>query len=332
MSSRHEYLWIALLAVGGCIKAEPEPDPSGESTVGDPGGFERAGARRRSHRSRSMRESPTAPRTRVSSPVCRERRYLRRRRSVLPRAVRRQTAGHAPRVTASTTISRSIRRSSRPCQRPTRCSWPSSTRNLANLEKPPQMHQFGLILDERGQLLDLRAAERAAHAVALDERDPAAGIAEPAPRIAPDGVVTAHPTAGALRDFMTGAIRQHYTKTLGARFPARTSCFATDSELDPLDRFMRRTGRLNELLLANVAMTEQHAQSPGARSSCRSDATAATPTPAQNVARANLQPEHRCRVWRAIPRLASFPIDGGFRHPPQPERFVRATERSTSRR
>src|SRR5262249_32772065 len=66
------------------------------------------------------------------------------------------------------------------------------------------------------------------------------------------------PNAGALRDFMTGAIRQHYTLTL-ARVPGQDFRFASDAELDDIDGFMRKIGRSNELVLNTVVMSDARA-------------------------------------------------------------------------
>jgi hypothetical protein len=58
---------------------------------------------------------------------------------------------------------------------------------------------------------------------------------------------------------MTGAIRQHYTKTL-ARVPGTDFKFANDAELDHIDHFMRQTGRSNELALGSVVMSDTRAE------------------------------------------------------------------------
>jgi mono/diheme cytochrome c family protein len=67
------------------------------------------------------------------------------------------------------------------------------------------------------------------------------------------------PGAGQLRDFQTGAITQHYPKTLN-RVPGRDFRLATDPELDRIDLFMRQLGRTNELDLATVVMTDARSE------------------------------------------------------------------------
>jgi mono/diheme cytochrome c family protein len=67
------------------------------------------------------------------------------------------------------------------------------------------------------------------------------------------------PGDGTLRDFLTGAITQHYTRTLG-RVPGTDFRLADDGELDRVDLFMRQLGRTNELTLANVAMSDAGAE------------------------------------------------------------------------
>jgi len=67
------------------------------------------------------------------------------------------------------------------------------------------------------------------------------------------------PSTGALRFFPVGAVRQHFTKTLN-RVSGVDFVFPTDSELDKMEAFMLASGRLNELNLANVTLTNAGAQ------------------------------------------------------------------------
>jgi mono/diheme cytochrome c family protein len=66
------------------------------------------------------------------------------------------------------------------------------------------------------------------------------------------------PGSGALRDFQTGAIMQHYTKSLN-RVAGTDFRLATSDELDAIEQFMRQLGRTNELTLTNVTMTDTRA-------------------------------------------------------------------------
>jgi cytochrome c peroxidase len=67
------------------------------------------------------------------------------------------------------------------------------------------------------------------------------------------------PGAGELRDFQTGAITQHYPKSLN-RVAGTDFRLATDAELDLIALFMRQLGRTNELALTNVTMTDARAE------------------------------------------------------------------------
>ena len=124
---------------------------------------------------------------------------------------------------------------------------------LEDLEKPPQMHEFSLILEN----VDGFAPDPTTHFVlrsvphtlslATSVTRPPGSPNPPADRTGWSG--DGAPDAGALRDFMTGAIRQHYTKTLardgghglpaGQRRPARS-----DRSLHAADRAQQRAGAL----------------------------------------------------------------------------------------
>jgi cytochrome c peroxidase len=67
------------------------------------------------------------------------------------------------------------------------------------------------------------------------------------------------PTAkGALLDFMQGAIRQHYTKTLN-RNPSSDFTFATAAELNEISAFMHTIGRTNEIDLTTFTLADSGA-------------------------------------------------------------------------
>ena len=192
--------------------------------------------------------------------------------------------------------------------------------DLKKLEKPPQMHRFGLILEN----VDGFDPDPTTHFVlrsvphtlslATSVTRPPGDPNPPADRTGWSG--DGAPDAGALRDFMTGAIRQHYTKTL-ARRPGQDFTFASDAELDKIDRFMRRTGRTNELVLGSVRMTD-----PGAEAGrtaflsvgcniCHGNAGA-------NRGGSNASFNTGVESSRN-PALAMFPIDGGFGTTPNPD-------------
>jgi hypothetical protein len=67
------------------------------------------------------------------------------------------------------------------------------------------------------------------------------------------------PQTGALRFFPVGAVRQHFTKSLN-RVAGVDFVLPTDPQLDDMEAFMLASGRLNELSLANVTLTNAGAQ------------------------------------------------------------------------
>lgn len=69
------------------------------------------------------------------------------------------------------------------------------------------------------------------------------------------------PSPGGLRMFSAGAVIQHYTRDFDIRLPGPNSFrLQTDKELDKMEAFMLSTGRLNELDLDTVTLTEPAAQ------------------------------------------------------------------------
>jgi len=67
------------------------------------------------------------------------------------------------------------------------------------------------------------------------------------------------PNTGALRFFPVGAVIQHFTKRLD-RVSGTDFVLPTDPQLDKMAAFMLASGRLNELNLANVTLTDAGAQ------------------------------------------------------------------------
>jgi hypothetical protein len=63
------------------------------------------------------------------------------------------------------------------------------------------------------------------------------------------------PGQGRLKDFQTGAVFQHYTKSL-ARDSGTDFIAPTNAELDAIDAFLKTIGRENELNLQNVTLTD----------------------------------------------------------------------------
>jgi len=67
------------------------------------------------------------------------------------------------------------------------------------------------------------------------------------------------PNTGALRFFPIGAVRQHFTKSLN-RIAGTDFVLPTDAQLDQMEAFMLAGGRLNQLDLASVTLTNAGAQ------------------------------------------------------------------------
>ena len=135
--------------------------------------------------------------------------------------------------------------------------------NLTNLEIPNLMRDFGLILENVDGVespatkFTMRSVP---HCLSLSRSitPPIGTVAAPFERTGWSG--DGAPNDGRLRDFQTGAIFQHYTKTL-ARNPATDFIQATTAELDAIDAFMKTIGRENELDLNTVALTDAGAAS-----------------------------------------------------------------------
>jgi hypothetical protein len=188
---------------------------------------------------------------------------------------------------------------------------------LVDLEKPEQMRRFGLILENvdgvdpdprtRFTLRSVPHSLSVATSVARSATDP---VTTPVERTGWSG--DGAPGAGGLRDFQTGAIFQHYTKSLN-RVAGEDFRLATDEELDTIDVYMRGTGRTNELVLANVVMSDARADAGRAKflsvgcNLCHSNAgaNAGFGDGGNRNFRTNVENVRH-------PDLAGFPLDGGF--------------------
>jgi hypothetical protein len=190
---------------------------------------------------------------------------------------------------------------------------------LAGLEIPEQLRGRGLILENvDGFAPDptvkfvLRSVPHNLSMGVSVARGPADPVTPPADRTGWSG--DGAPGAGTLRDFQTGAIIQHYTRSLD-RVAGEDFRLATDEELDRIDLFMRKLGRTNELELATVVMSDARAEAGrtvfltvGGCDLCHTNVGA-------NVAPVfgggNLNFDTGVESARN-PALAGFPRDGGF--------------------
>jgi hypothetical protein len=188
---------------------------------------------------------------------------------------------------------------------------------LKKLEIPAQMRGRGLILEN----LDGFAPDPAVRFV-LRSVPHNLSMGTSVTRAAGDAVTTpadrtgwsgdGAPGAGTLRDFQTGAITQHYTKSLN-RVAGTDFRLATDGELDRIDLFMRQLGRTNELNLASVVMTDAGAEAGRTAfltvgcNACHSNAGANAAFGGGGNRNFNTGVESA-----RVAGLAGFPVDGGF--------------------
>jgi cytochrome c553 len=126
--------------------------------------------------------------------------------------------------------------------------------NLAqNFEKPQLMRALGLILENVDGFEDLQnkfVLRGVPHTLALrNSRQREIGSPAPVERLgwSGDGSVG----SGTLRDFATGAVIQHFTRTLN-RVPGVDFRLPTDAELDAMAAFQLALGRQADLDLASM--------------------------------------------------------------------------------
>jgi hypothetical protein len=188
---------------------------------------------------------------------------------------------------------------------------------LAKLEIPAVMREFGLILENADGFAPdptthfvLRSVPHSL-SVATSVTNPPNAPNPPANRTGWSG--DGAPNSGALRDFQTGAITQHYPKSL-SRIEGSDFRLATDGELDPIDHYMRQVGRLNELNLSTVVMTDAGAEAGRTKflglgcNFCHNNGGANAPSFAGGGNR-NFNTGVEAARHSA---LAGFPRDGGF--------------------
>jgi hypothetical protein len=145
-----------------------------------------------------------------------------------------------------------------------------------NFENPILMRKFGLILENADGFEDLPnkfVMRSVPHTLAMlpdtlapsqfdETHTPLGPVVPPVERVgwsgdgAPVGTFTladgtTHQATGTLRDFMIGAIIQHYTKTLN-RVPGVDFTMPTVAQLDALEAFQKSLGRRENLKLAGA--------------------------------------------------------------------------------
>lgn len=188
--------------------------------------------------------------------------------------------------------------------------------DLATLERPRLMREFGLILENLDGFDDLEnkfTMRGVPHTLAL--RTSVDSPQGPRTGWSGDGA----PGDGSLRSFAVGAVIQHFPKTLN-RVAGVDFRLPTDEELDALEAFQLSLGRQQDLTLplplkGTVAKRGQQIfldNGLGKCNICHSNAGANAVLGGQNLGNANFDtgveelPDQPARL------VATFPIDGGF--------------------
>ena len=140
---------------------------------------------------------------------------------------------------------------------------PAFLGGVPGLERPQLMRNHALILENADGFTPPSPTVRFTMRGVPHSLSMATSIAPPADGRAPvqrtgwsgDGA----PSTGALRFFPVGAVTQHFTKRLN-RVAGVDFVLPTDAQLDRMEAFSLASGRLNELNLANVTLTNSGAQ------------------------------------------------------------------------
>ncbi len=196
---------------------------------------------------------------------------------------------------------------------------------ISNLERPPLMRNFGLILENVDGLEDpnrkflMRGVPHSLSMATSIMAPPGNPDVQDHTGWSGDGA----PSPGRLREFLLGAIIQHYpNNSLAREFkedvpPGYPFDFRmpTDRELDLTNEFMLNVGRLSELDLPTLSLTDTSAEAGRTRfinSGCNG---------CHNNASANVASGLNLNFFTGVERLPNpaqgfaginFPLDGGF--------------------
>jgi mono/diheme cytochrome c family protein len=197
---------------------------------------------------------------------------------------------------------------------------PASLGGVPGLEIPQLQRTFALILENVDGFQNPGVMRGVPHALSL-----ATSIKAPNDGRAPvqrtgwsgDGA----PGNGALINFATGAVIQHFTKSLN-RVSGTDFVLPTTTQLEQINAFLLATGRLNEIDLANATLTDSGAQagrglflSVGCNN-CHKDAGSNIAGGTNNNFNTGI--ETVPHPGRAIDSV-DFPADGGFGTTPNPK-------------
>lgn len=196
---------------------------------------------------------------------------------------------------------------------------------ISNLERPPLMRNFGLILENVDGLEDpnnkflMRGVPHSLSMATSIMAPPGNPDVQDHTGWSGDGA----PSPGRLREFLLGAIIQHYPNNSLARefkedvAPGYPFDFRmpTDRELDLTNEFMLNVGRLSELDLPMMSLTDASAEAGRTRfinSGCNG---------CHNNASSNVATGLNLNFFTGVERLPNpaqgfaginFPLDGGF--------------------
>lgn len=198
---------------------------------------------------------------------------------------------------------------------------------ISTLERPPLLRYFGLILenvdgnDDPNTKFVMRGVP---HSLSMGTSiEPAPGATTEPVGWSGDGA----PPPGTLKEFLLGAIIQHYPNNSLARVfkedvnPGDPFDFRmpTDQELELSELFSKNVGRLNDLVLANVSLTNTDAEAGRVRflqpssfglscNTCHDNAGANIGTFNDNRNTGVEQLVNPAQGFMGI----NFPVDGGF--------------------
>lgn len=162
----------------------------------------------------------------------------------------------------------------------------------SNFENPVLMRKFGLMLENVDGFDDLAnkfVMRGVPHTLALlpNTLTPAPFDGSPIPPNERTGWSgDGAPGTGTLREFILGAITQHYPKTLN-RVPGVDFRLATVAEMDALEAFMKSTGRRSDLVLSGPGALSLKSE-VAARGQVLFTSTGAFGQPAPGLGRCNL--------------------------------------------
>ena len=171
------------------------------------------------------------------------------------------------------------------------------------------------------------------------------GLVPPAPAEMTGWSGDGAPGAGSLRDFATGAVTQHFTKSLN-RFVGQDFKLPKENQLDAMEAFQLSLGRKADFNLANITFNDSNGSATTGKSLfingggnpnftgtcnfCHTNGGALAAAPAGQNRNFDTKVEDRVHPARNGTSDPNFPFDGGFGQTLNPK-APSATSRSTRR-